>query len=348
MTTSACDTFFSLPELIALVAPYLTQKDLTSLISTNRHLRDICTPLFWHSLDLIYWEFHFGEEDTAQARLIASPESLQALFRNIDAVRAVYWRPDFSWYFFNAMLTYLHGTRSRSSSAAAAGQDTLEDRAQEETMISIKELTAANWGGMEIPSPFPVVPLPPLLHLTHYKGMVGMDVYGLTADLPPGYQHIPHHHQTFWLLRLNSSTLVYLELLTLDLDSSPVVRDLCRTLSGLPHLKFLMLNSLRQCELSSRELEALFFSCPTSLTELYIVPTVEDWHRVRNVQLEPQEGDWDYGQGPLVLRREFFVHLKTFEIPPSYSGYSESPLCDILEHCPALESLLIPSLKSTT
>ncbi|KAG0379423.1 hypothetical protein BGX24_000446 [Mortierella sp. AD032] len=380
MTTSACESFFSLPELIALVTSHLSRQNIISLIYTNRNLRDICTPLFWHSLDLIFWEFRFGEETTAQARLLASPEGLQALYRNVETVRAVHWRPDFSWYYFNAVLTYLHSIKARSSSVAV-GQDALDDKDKEqetlkpietnaftgarwgrvsstpdqgalenkdqEETISTEELTAATWGEMVTPSPFPVVPLPPFLYLTMYKGMIAMDAYGLTTNLPPDYHHIPHHHQTFWFLRLNSSTLVHLELMTLDLDSSPVVRDLCRTLSGMRQLKILKLNALQQCELSSRVLEALFFSCPPSLEELYIVPIVEDEDRMRNVQLDPQEGDWDYGQGPLVLRRKNFHHLKTLEMPSSYSGFLESPLCSILEYCPTLEYLIVPSLKST-
>ncbi|KAG0263503.1 hypothetical protein BGZ95_003783 [Linnemannia exigua] len=381
MKTSACNSFFSLPELIALVLPHLSRQDIINLIYTNCNLRDICTPFFWHSLDLIVWdwELDFGEDTTAQTRLIASPEGLQALYRNVDTVQAVYWRPDFSWYYFNAVLTYLHSTSSRSSSVAvkqntledkeqetptpiatetvtgaerdrvlsASEASAMEDKNQEETIISIEELTAAEWGGMVIPSPFPVVSLPPFLHLTIYKGMIAMDAYGLTTNLPPDYHHIPHHHQTFWFLRLNSSTLVHLELLTLDLDSSPVVRDLCRTLCGLRQLKVLKLDASQQCEISSRVLEALFFSCPESLEELYIVPTVEDEDPMSNVQLDPQEGDWDYGRGPLVLRRRSLLHLKIFEIPSSYSGFLASPLCSILEHCPALEHLVIPSLKTS-
>lgn len=122
-----------------------------------------------------------------------------------------------------------------------------------------------------------------------------------------------------------------------------VVRDLCRTISGLQHLRTLQLNGLAPNNIPSQSLEAIFFSCPASLEELHVLPIVEDREEI--LQLDPWETDWDYGQGPLVPRKEPLRHLKTLEIPSSYTGYQAPLLCRILEHCPTLESLLVPSLK---
>lgn len=67
--------------------------------------------------------------------------------------------------------------------------------------------------------------------------------------------------------------------------------------------------------------------------------------REKILQLNPWERDWDYGQGPLVLRKEPLRYLKILDIPSSYAGYQAPLLSRILEHCPALESLSIPSLR---
>ncbi|KAF8936184.1 hypothetical protein BGZ47_009624 [Haplosporangium gracile] len=314
-------------------------RDIIHLIRTNRRLHDICTPLLWYSIHLLGGDF-FDNTNTAQARLLASPEGLRAFYNNIDSVRAVYWKADFSWTYLQAVLAYL----KISSLRLSAGQDSLED--MEQNIISTDALTHPGCGGMEISDSLAVIPLPPLRRLTFYKAFTGTDSYGNTNDdLPSEYHHGPHQHQTLWLLRLNSSTLVHLDLWTLDLNSSIIVRDLCRTISGLQHLKTLQLNSLVPNELSPRALEAIFFSCPAPLEELYIHLIMEDDDQT--LRLEPLKGDWDYRQGPVVLRKEPLHWLKTLEIPSSYTGYQAPLLCSILEHCPALESFPVPSLRNT-
>ncbi|KAF9123362.1 hypothetical protein BGX30_001491 [Mortierella sp. GBA39] len=335
--TKACESFFTLPELIALVTPHLSRQVIVYLSLANRRLCSICTPLLWHSIHLLGENF-FDHANTVQARLLASPKGLQALYNNIDAVRAVYWKADFSWSYFQAVLAYLNTTLTR----LPAGPDALKDTEQE--IVSTDALTHPGCEGMEISEPLPAVPLPPLRRLTICKAFIGTDSYGSSnVDLPSGYLHGPHHHQTFWLLRLNSSTLVHLDLRTLDLNSSMVVRDLCRTISGLQHLRTLQLNGLGPNDIPSRTLEAIFFSCPVSLEELRVLPIVEDREEI--LRLDPWENDWDYGQGPLVPRKEPLRHLKTLEIPSSYTGYQAPLLCRVLEHCPALEYLLVPSLR---
>ncbi|KAF9142646.1 hypothetical protein BG015_000714 [Linnemannia schmuckeri] len=336
--TTACESFFTLPELIALVTPHLSRQDIIHLIRTNRRLHDICTPLLWHSVHLLE-EDSFDNTNTAQARLLASPEGLRAFYNNINNIRAVYWKADFSWSYLHAVLAYLNTSSSRSS----GGQDSLED--MEQDIISTYALTHSGSGGMETPDPLAVILLPPLRRLTSYKAFTGIDSYGSTNDdLPSEYRHGPHQHQTFWLLRLNSSTLVHLDLWTLDLNSSAVVRDLCRTISELQHLRTLRLNGLAPNEIPFRALKVIFFSCPSSLEELYIRPIVGD--REETLRLDPLEGGWDYGQGPVVLRKEPLHWLKTLEIPSSYTGYQAPLLCSILEHCPALELFQVPSLRS--
>ncbi|KAF9335867.1 hypothetical protein BGZ91_010297 [Linnemannia elongata] len=334
---TACESFFNLPELIALVTPYLSRQNIVHLSLINRRLCSTCTPLLWHSIHLLGKNF-LNNANTAQTRLLASPEGLQALYNNINTVRAVYWKADFSWFYFHAVLAYFNTIPTSSS----AGPNALEDTEQD--IISTNALTHPGCGGMEISKSLPTAPLPPLRRLTKYKAFIGTDAYGgSNADLPSGCLHGPHHHQTFWLLRLNSSTLVHLDLRSLDLNSSIVVRDLCRTISGLRQLRTLRLNGLAPDHIAFRALEVIFFSCPGSLEELYMLSLMEDREKI--LQLDPWKCDWDYGQGPLVLRKGPLRYLKILDIPSSYAGYQAPLLCRILEHCPALESLSIPSLR---
>ncbi|KAF9088347.1 hypothetical protein BGX23_007422 [Mortierella sp. AD031] len=321
--TTTCASFFTLPELIAYLAPFLASQDLIQLTRTNHSLNTLCTPFLWTSLDLLH-------SNTIATRLLASPEGLQAFRNNVNTIRAVYWKPDFSWYYFNALLAHLNN----HNNSAPAGQG---EGNNNEAIISTEALTHVEWGRMETPSPFPVEPLPPLRRLTFLKA--------LTDDIgnhSPSYHSGAHALQTFWLVRLNSSTLVHLKLLTLDMESHHVVRDLCRTISGLLHLRTLELDTLTPNHLSFQHLAAIVFSCPASLVELifksvFATPS-------NNGLPDPVGGDWDFEQGPLTLREEPLYQLKTLQFPALFTGYQSPFLCSILEHCPALEHLRIPSL----
>ncbi|KAG9063346.1 hypothetical protein KI688_004228 [Linnemannia hyalina] len=213
--TTACESFFTLPELIALITPpHLSRQDIVYLSLANR--------LSWPH------------------------PRLQALYNNIDAVRAVYWKADFSWSYFQAVLAYLNTTLTRSS----AGPDALKDT--EKDVVSTDALTHPAYKGMEISESLPAISLPPLRRLTICKAFIGTDSYGSSnVDLPWGYLYEPQHHQTFWLLCLNSSTLLHLDLWTLDINSSMVMRDLCRTISGLQHLRTLKLHGLAPNDIPS-------------------------------------------------------------------------------------------------
>lgn len=177
---TACESFFTLPELITLVTPHLSRQDIVYLILTNRRLCSICTPLLWHSIHLI-GENLFVHANTAQACLLASPEGLQALYNNIDAVRAVYWKDNFTWSYLHAALAYIVITPTRSS----PGPDALEETEQDIT--STDALTHPFCGGMAIPASLPAIRLPQLRRLIIYKAFIGTDIYGSSnADLPSG------------------------------------------------------------------------------------------------------------------------------------------------------------------
>ncbi|KAF9101419.1 hypothetical protein BGX29_005634 [Mortierella sp. GBA35] len=330
--TRANDTFFALPELIACLAPFLTTQDLIRLTRTNHNLNTICTPFLWTSLDL------FSSHNIA-TRLLASSEGLQAFRDNVDTIRAVHWKLNFAWYYFNALLAHLNN----HNHSAPVGQEVGNNK---EAIISTDALTHADWGRMETPSPFPVEPLPRLCRLSFYKARMDYVTYGRNiSDLLPGYHRHPHHHQTFWFLRLNSSTLVHLELLGLELHSWRRLWDLCRTIAGLCHLRILRLDTEAHTQIACKMFETVFFSCPASLVELIFRPfpyastpqKSEVWHKL-------QDRASDFGHGPLVVRTEPLRQLRILGIPHCYSGYETPSLCSILEQCPALESLCIPAL----
>lgn len=166
-----------------------------------------------------------------------------------------------------------------------------------------------------------------------------------------------HLHQILWLVRLNGATLTHLNITKLSLICVRVVRDISRTISQLPCLRVLQLEAQPENSLIRHAFECLFYSCPASLVDLKITcsaslidPKIACLISGDTIQFsrDPVVGDWDYDQGPLVLRDTYLLHLKSLDI-------SMMPLLDLAEvcgtvlgQCPALESLALPKLGQLT
>ena len=86
--TTASNTFFTCPELIALLDPHLPRRDLSHLATTNRTTHATCIPLVWKALDLLNY--------TLLIRLLNSPKGLQALSNIVHRVRTLTWKPFYS------------------------------------------------------------------------------------------------------------------------------------------------------------------------------------------------------------------------------------------------------------
>lgn len=87
-------------------------------------------------------------------------------------------------------------------------------------------------------------------------------------------------------------------------------------------------------------LEALFFSCPGSLVDLNVRRMRVDLRPA--LYIDPIIEDWDFDQGPLVLRMTPLLHLKRLALP-AMPRLDVAPVAkSFLEHCPAIEALKVP------
>ncbi|KAF9147422.1 hypothetical protein BG015_010959, partial [Linnemannia schmuckeri] len=100
--TTACARFFSLPELVVHLLPFLSKHDLLHLLLTNHALKAICAPVWWQSVD-------FTNESTS-IDFISAPQTLIAFGDNISSVQSFTCEPNSSWYYMNALWTYLNST----------------------------------------------------------------------------------------------------------------------------------------------------------------------------------------------------------------------------------------------
>ncbi|KAG0376015.1 hypothetical protein BGX24_008385 [Mortierella sp. AD032] len=153
----------------------------------------------------------------------------------------------------------------------------------------------------------------------------------------PDYDRDSHLHQTLWLVRLNWKTMTHLDIGELDYKSTRVIRDLCRTVSQLKRLKTLRLGARRRGSIHRQSLEALFFCCPESLVEFNVTSSYAD--RTASLNMNPLKRDWDFRQGPLVLRETPLLHLKRLVMTSVVDKDLARVFRSFLEHAPALEAL---------
>lgn len=308
---SACSTFFSIPELVASLANILSTQDLIQLSRTNRAIHAVCSPLTWQSVNV--------ESIRDAVKLLNSPEALQAFGNNITSVRSITLRPKFSWYYIYTLWAYLNITAWPPHRA-----------------ISIDALAHKDWGGMLYAPCLKIRRLPPLLRLNRFEASLdGYPADKMMSDLPE-YDPDKHTHHLLWLVRLNSGTLTHMVITNLSLRAHGLVRDVCRTISQLHHLRTLQLS----CMISHEDYETLFLSCPSSLVELNLAFRVGGPGSVM-VSI-PATGDWDFDQGPLVLRDTPLPHLVHLVLPGMPATDMAPFIHTILGHTPALESLRFP------
>jgi hypothetical protein len=322
MTTAACDTFFNIPELVEHLADVLPRRDLIHLRQTNRTINSIGTLVLWRRADLSGF--------AKWTRLLNSPESLKAFGDSADTIQSLNWNVNLSWYYINALRLYLDTTNSAAH-----------------RVIPTDALTHPRWGALAVPDRSTFVCLPPMLHLTHYACYYSYVLFYQCKDIVANYVRETHQHHHFWLLRLNRTTLKHLEFKDMPLESARISRDICRTVSQLDHLRTLRLTYYVQSQrITLQALTMLFFSCPCSLTEFDI--SRQNEVVLGNDSLDPEESDWDFDQGPLVIRREPLLHLTTLRLPKvhSHGDFPGPILSSILEHCPALKILAMPFITA--
>ncbi|KAG9063360.1 hypothetical protein KI688_004242 [Linnemannia hyalina] len=308
---SACSTFFGIPELVASLAKILSTQDLIQLSRTNRAINTVCSPLTWQSVNL--------ESLRDSIKLLNSPEALQAFGNNITSVRSITLRPKFSWYYLYTLWAYLNITAWPPHRA-----------------ISIDALAHKDWGGMLYAPCLKIRRLPPLLRLSRFEASLhSYPADKMVPDLP-AFDSYKHVHHLLWLVRLNSGTLTHVAFTSLSLESHGSVRDVCRTISQLHHLQTLRLS----CSISHKAYEAIFFSCPSSLVELTLAYSV-DSPGSATVSI-PAAGDWDFDQGPLVLRDTPLHHLVYLALPGMAASDMAPFIHTILGHSPALKTLKFP------
>lgn len=319
--TMACERFIAIPELLASLVRFLSRTDLIRLASTNHTIYTDCSPLLWQSLDLL-------QDPSCSSRLLDSQEGLQALSDNHDLVRTVAWGTDFSSHYFQALLVYLNTTPALQS-------------------VPTDALLHEDWGSMRIPAAASVTPLPPLLGLERLTACMPKILPTKRLSEPQEIQSFNCYlHQNLWLTRLNHQTLTYLDCNQMLFESPRAVRDLCRTISQLTHLRTLRLATQSHLFYAKQRevLQAIFFSCPTSLVQLFLKHMQVAYSNPLPT-MDPVEGDLDFDQGPLIMTTEPLPRLKRLSLSCRPHVDLVADLQLLLRRCRTVEVLELPHLQ---
>ncbi|KAG0366663.1 hypothetical protein BGX24_003602 [Mortierella sp. AD032] len=134
--------------------------------------------------------------------------------------------------------------------------------------------------------------------------------------------------------------MTYLDLTLVEITSLLVVRDIVRTTSQLHHLKTFRLGLRSNRSIRRSVLKTLFLGCPSSLVDLDFSELCVGAKVTHPI--DPKMDDWDFDQGPLLLRAEPFPNLKKLALPLNPSKEAYLVVRSFLEYCPAVEILSLP------
>ncbi|KAK3837760.1 MAG: hypothetical protein JOS17DRAFT_731769 [Linnemannia elongata] len=348
MSTPACSKFFSVPELVERLGPFLRPHDLAQVLRTSRSLYAATVLHFWRHIDL--------EDDHRVDRIITSPAALDALVKNAPFIHTLKAGFIFVSYYFEGVTRFLDEQL----------QEDMEDESTPGPLTTTNiRIKRPPWLPKAVTQTPQARPLPPMTRLTQldicfdrrYRGVQfdnAMRIHSAVSILLP----------LAWLMTLNTTGLARVTFRRMYYSLGPLeLRCLARSLSKLTNLTHF------KTEMSAGGIDGpwltlpmvplLFFAFPTSVVSIKMEAQVRPCFdndaeelELRTVQRAVAEGEeerqgsrassLDWAEGDLVAREELLVNLKELELPTCSVRYSGHSISRIMEHCPALESWDIP------
>ncbi|KAG0311535.1 hypothetical protein BGZ97_011816 [Linnemannia gamsii] len=353
---SAPTQFFETSKLVIMTGEFLSDKDLSSYMSTCRALRTLCTPLLYRTLQL--------DTLTRHQKLPLSLEELEAWKRNINFIRSIslvhsvldqYYPKELAVVAALATVTtidrvLLELSDSLSPDTATSNEPATADlggdlsQIKNETAIttaSIPSIThsviAPHAARMTLQpnNPIPGLLLPPLTNLTYFH-------YQYSAVEHPSFKTLDQNAnvqvvQIVGLLR-QSPHLKIIHLHDILVRDNMALEKFTRTLSVYTELKTLVLDIWAPDSWSDRVLAAVFFSCPESVKVLRI--GLQSYiGESRRVAIAARTLE-----APLLRQVPSLSNLAEFSLSGSYLPVMEDLLV-MLEYIPNVTTLCLPRIR---
>lgn len=206
---------------------------------------------------------------------------------------------------------------------------------------------------------------PPLTNLTRLECALKVEWFTNWRSLPSRYPISKSMVNMFlyWVLYFNKA-LTHVKIDRIDLTTLKPVRVLAETLSGLAHLRSLELSTemTEQDQTKNPVGEYLLFHCSHTLEVFHLkaevgaaskaLPVVvTPWydHTVTEEYFLKYTPDWMKSsytpeEGGVEIPRRLMPHLRSLRMPDMpETGYTDE-FCPVLENCPALEALVLPTV----
>ncbi|KAF9122574.1 hypothetical protein BGW39_009646 [Mortierella sp. 14UC] len=274
-TSISSERFFDIPELVALLAPYLNNNEIARLTRTCHKMREGWTPLLFTSLTVCY---------DRKPNMFTSVRFLNDLAQNTRQVRRLKIDVNNLVFYYNRVFVFEGGSVAATSDVPTVSP------------------LAWTWptgpsGTTNTPQ---LVPLPPMTCLSQLSINLGASE-PLSSSAPLVVSPRMSLAQLCWLTSLNLglTTLKQEGAVILDLDGAQLFGEALYTLVRLRKLEVWVYCSREEW---SKVWSILFFSLPPSIRQLSV--TIEDFksyfgQEPWSLVLAPAEGvtDSDEGEG---------------------------------------------------
>ncbi|KAF9137043.1 hypothetical protein BGX30_010610, partial [Mortierella sp. GBA39] len=303
--STPCEQFFDIRELVDLLSPHLSQKDVSHLSRTSKRTHHTSLPSLFRYLEA---------RGNNKIKIFSSVPGLHALARNIGHVRILELETDELVFYYHCVLAF-----------EELNPGTMQGTLPRPSWLPLPDIHACK-----------LVALPPvtcLSELTIQLGLFKGCSYTLAGARDP--------HATFaqlcWLVSINPG------LSLLDLESVPVKdlgggQRLGRVIAGLSKIRQLRLGIICSDD-DYLELESLLlFSCRPSIQELAMTVCLNgkddaDPHHSSNCQEE--------GEDAIAVPRtkEPLVHLEVLKAHYLRDWHSLTAIHTVFAHCPNIRKL---------
>ncbi|KAG0378684.1 hypothetical protein BGX24_003124 [Mortierella sp. AD032] len=342
---SATIRFFGMPELVDHLILNLDRSDISRLMQTSQHLNALYTPAYYHHVSTSF--------EDPQPNVFSSVESTQALAKNVDRVRYLHIRRLDIVYYINCAITFYD-----------------LPSAQQITIIAPERqpaLLPPPWLAPPDIQTCSVVPIPPMTFLTKLEVDFAEqdEIENCSHYMPSNRDPKAVLTQVCWIIQSNPR-LQDIRLDNVYIKDGRDIRLLVTSISGVRALKRLALEIVywdaSTDSMVSRVRSDLFFACPPTVQSVSLISHQEDLNdrddfSEEYIQLAPGTlQSWekcDEGCGltatirtAMNRRQEPLLDLKELSLVCSEDDITDHDLLSILQHCPNMTTLGIPTLPA--
>ncbi|KAF9901054.1 hypothetical protein EC991_006565 [Linnemannia zychae] len=349
---TSCERVFEISELVLQITALIDKRAMARLMATCRLIHNACEPSFYNTLDMYHQPF--------MSQRIKTFASLTALARNSDHIRHLKTGLVFTTYLYKARLAYLEAQKLNAKNPSSSS-------------TSSPQPIHALWVS-PIDYPCFCIPLPPLTNLTTLSGSFDRTLENYVEDQHEDHEEgqdeesnnnsskltmpIPRDSRTClaqmcWLIG-QSPWLSSLTLTHYWIFGKEDIQLLATAIAGTATLKRLILELFITAYgfLSPLLRQAVFCSVPTSLQQLHI----EELRAASSVSgremgLLRRYNDVGVYDDKIELgpyqRQAPLPNLVELHFAGDFSHDAPDSIRLMLDHCPALESLIAPSINNS-